>query len=443
VSNSADRAADLAEVGVTSDVPVYTEQGQDAYNGSGVSNDPFEFPALADIGIATQQMWRTPSDIDEYDVMIDANRDGLPDAVLYNTRVPGTDVFVAELDALVQGRGGFVDGPMLDVELVNGIDPSANGTDTYLFDSNVMTLPFTVAALTAVGFDPAHSTRVNYWVDGISGESGIVDSIGDPLRSQQPMSVDLARPAVYASDTNTGMFGAPGGCVQFCYSTLNADDPAVALTVVRTTANVAADKPLGVLLVHHNNGVVTRDQVIPFATAVKGVPARSTAPYGYRDPVTVTVTTTLGVATGTATVTEGTATIAKGTLSNGVAHLTLPVRSIGKHSLAVHYLGDAAHAASNQRLALTVVKASTTTSLGITGTGTVTLTAVTRVVAPGVSGITGSVSFYDNGVRFATVSTKGTARASRRLSRGKHTLTVIYSGSTTLLSSRASRLISA
>jgi subtilisin family serine protease len=438
--NSADRAADLKAVGVTSDVPVYEEQGQDAYNGSGVTNDVFEFPALAYIGIATQQQWRTPSDMNEYDVMIDANRDGLPDAVLFNTRVPGTDVFVAELDALVQSRGGFVDGPMLDLELLNGIDPSANGSDTYLFNSNVMTMPFTVAALAAVGFDPNQSTRINYWVDGISGESGIVDSLGDPLRSQQPMSIDLAHPAVYASDTDTGMFGQPAGCVRSCFSTLNTDDGNLQLLAVRTLASVAADKPLGLLLLHHNNTSATRASLIPLGSAVSGVLGRATAPYGYRDPVTVTVTG-LGSVTGAATVTEGTATIATGTLTKGVAHLTLPVRSIGKHALVVHYLGDAAHAASNHTLALTVVKASTTTALGLTGTGTVTLTAVTRVVAPGSSTISGSVSFYDNGVRFATVSTKGTARALRRLTRGKHTLTVIYTGSTTLLSSRATRVL--
>jgi subtilisin family serine protease len=440
--NSADRAADLKAVGATTDVPVYEEQGQDAYNGSGAPNDPFEFPALAYVGIATQQPWRTPSDMNEYDVMIDANRDGLPDAVLFNTRVPGTDIFVAELDALVQGRGGFVDGPMLDLELLNGTDPSANGTDTYLFNSNVMTMPFTVAALTAVGFDPDKSTRINYWVDGISGESGIVDSVGDPLRSQQPMSIDLAHPAMYASDTDTSMFGQPDGCVLYCFSTLNTDDGDLLLEAVRTLSSVAADKPLGVLLLHHNNTTATRASILPLGSSVSGVLGRAVAPYGYRNPVTVKVAA-LGTPTGTATVTEGSTTLAKGTLSNGVAHLVLPVRSVGKHALVVHYLGDIAHAASTHTLALTVVKASTTTALGISGTGTVTLTAVTRVVSPGSSTISGSVSFYDNGVRFATVSTRGTARALRRLTRGKHMLTVIYSGSKTLLSSRASRLISA
>jgi hypothetical protein len=429
---SADRAADLNAIGVTSDFPVYNEAGVDPFGPN---------PALAYIGIVTQQPWRTPSDMNEYDVMIDANRDGLPDAVLFNTRVPGTDVFVAELDALVQGRGGFVDGPMIDLQLLNGADPSFS--DTYLFDSNVMTLPFTVAALQAVGLDPNKSTRINYWVDGVSGESGIVDTVGDPLRGQQPLSVDLLRPAIYASDTDTSMFGAPFGCVVFCFSTLDRDTSGVSLTVARTLPNIAADKPLGLLLLRHNNGAGTRATRIPFGSAVKGTLGRATAPYGYRDPVTVSVSTGIGTATGSASVTEGTTTLAKGTLSNGIARLTLPARTIGKHALVVHYLGDASHAASTHTLALTVVKASTTTALGITGTGTLTLTAVTRVVKPGSSTISGSVSFYDNGVRFATVTTKGTARALRRLSRGKHTLTVIYSGSTTLLSSKASRLLTA
>ncbi|MDQ1699926.1 MAG: hypothetical protein QOG34_1789, partial [Frankiaceae bacterium] len=162
---------------------------------------------------------------------------------------------------------------------------------------------------------------------------------------------------------------------------------------------------------------------------------------GYRNPVGVTVTTTLGTATGTATVTEGSATLATGTLSKGVAHLTLPVRTVGKHSLVVHYLGDAAHAASSRSLALTVVKATTTTTLSISGSGTVTLTATTRVASPGAGGIGGSVAFYDNGVKFATVTTKGTAKATRRLSRGKHTLLAVYGGSSTMLTSRGSRTL--
>ena len=430
VQNSADRAADLAAVGATSDIPWMVEDGDDPY-------DP-GFPAFGYVGIVTQQPWRSPSELDEYDVMIDANRDGLPDAVLYNTRVPDTDLFVSELDALVQTRGGFADGPMLDVEFLNNVDGS---WDLYPFDSNVMTLPFAIPALEVVGFDPGQSTRINYWVDGISGESGIVDTIGDPLRSQTPMSIDLGHPAVYASDN--AFFPQPPSCVTFCVPVLEADTDGVDLHVVRTNASVAGDKPLGVLLVRHNNGIGHRASIVSFATAVSAKLGKATAPYGYRNPVGVTVTTSLGTATGTVTVTEGKLTLAHGTLSKGIAHLTLPVRPVGKHTLVVHYLGDAAHAASSHSYALTVVKASTTTTLTSTGTGTVTLTATTRVVKPGAAAVSGSVAFYDNGVKFATVSTKGTAKAVRRLSRGKHTLTAIYSGSAVLASSRGSIALTA
>ena len=428
--NSADRAADLRAVGGTSDVPWMVESGADPYDANA--------PALASFGIVTQQPWRTPSDVNEYDVMLDVNNDGLPDAVLYNTRVPNTDVFVAELDRLVQTRGGFVDGPMLDLELLNNTDPSH--TDTYLFDSNVMTMSFAIRALETVGFDPAKSTRLSYWVDGVSSESGIVDTIGDPLRGQQPMSIDLAHPAIYASDNGGSKF--PSGCSVFCDPILGADKAGENLQVVRTSSMVAADKPLGVLLIRHNNASGARASLISFATSVSGVLARATAPYGYRDPVTVTVTTSLGTATGSVSITEGTATLATGALTNGVGHLTLPVRAVGKHALVVRYSGDATHAASSHTLALTVVKAATTTVLGATASGGVfTFTATTKVVAPGSGVVAGTVSFYDNGVRFATVATKGIARATRRLSHGTHTITETYGGNTTLAGSRTSRSI--
>src|SRR5205814_2364690 len=59
-NGSADQSADLKAVGVTSDVPVFTEQGD---------TTPYADGALAYIGVVTQQPWRTPSDLNEYDVM--------------------------------------------------------------------------------------------------------------------------------------------------------------------------------------------------------------------------------------------------------------------------------------------------------------------------------------------------------------------------------------
>jgi len=430
--NSADRAADLEMVGATSDVPWQAEVGADPF-------DPNNF-ALANFGVVTMQPWSTPSDLNEYDVMLDLNRDGLPDAVLYNTRVPGTDVFVAETDALLQGRGGFVDGPAIDIELLNGnVDPSSTGLDTYLFDTNVMTLPVQITSLEQAGFDPSQSTRINYWVEGVSGESGIVDTIGDPLRGQTPMSIDLAQPAVYASDTS--FFPFPDGCVMFCVPTLNADTTGVNLKVVETAASVEGDKPLGVLLIRHNNASHLRGEEARFATALSAKANLATAPYGYRNPVTATVTSTLGVPTGTVVALSGSTVVGVGTLSRGVAHLTLSVLSVGKHALTIRYVGDDSHTASSHSLAINVVKASTSTVLSLTGAGTVTLTATTKVLKPGSGAVSGTVSFYDNGVRFATVSTKGVARAVRRLSRGTHTLTAIYSGSATLASSRGTRTL--
>jgi len=49
-------------------------------------------------------------------------------------------------------------------------------------------------------------------------------------------------------------------------------------------------------------------------------------------------------------------------------------------------------------------------------------------VLPGHAIKTGKVSFYDNGHRFAIVSTTGSARVRRTLTRGKHTITAQYSG---------------
>lgn len=438
-NGSADMAADLRAVGAASDIPVYNEFAQDPYDPTSNSPD-FAFPALGYIGIATQHPWRTPSDIDEYDVMFDVNGDGLPDAVLFNTRLPGTDIFVSQLDALVESRGGFVDGPTLDLEVLNNVDTAF--TDMNDFDSSVLTLPFAVAALETVGFDPNTSTRVKYWVDSVSGESGIVDSIGDPLRNQTPMSFDLAHPALNTTDAADGsVFFPECAGLAVCSPDLNFDAPGVVLSTVETAASVAGDKPLGLMFLHHRNSGASQAQLVPFGTSIGVSLGRLTAPYGYRNPMTVTVRSAIGPPTGTVKVFEGTALLASGTLSGGVAHLILPVRPIGHHTMTVRYFGDVSHAASSLAVGfLLVVKATTATTLTVSGTGTTrTLTVVTRVVPPGASAIYGKLYFFDNGHLFARVVTRGKVAIKHTFSRGTHTVTVTFASSPILTVSTARR----
>ena len=153
------------------------------------------------------------------------------------------------------------------------------------------------------------------------------------------------------------------------------------------------------------------------------------------------VSSALGTAAGTVTVSEGRTRLASATLHSGSATLTLPTRGVGRHTLTVSYSGDTAHAAASRTLVLTVARAASHTSLGlsVSSTHTATLTAHTTVVTPGRAPVTGTVTFYDNGHRFATVRTTGTARVHHTLGHGKHTLTARYSGSSLVSASSGTR----
>jgi hypothetical protein len=62
----------------------------------------------------------------------------VPDAVVFNTRLTGTDIFVAATEDL--------SGNILDVELIND---RFGDTDTALFDSDTLVMPVAIAALPA------------------------------------------------------------------------------------------------------------------------------------------------------------------------------------------------------------------------------------------------------------------------------------------------------
>src|SRR5262249_50741902 len=132
--------------------------------------------------ITTQKPWRTAATTQEFDILIDTNNDGTPDAVLYNTRLGLTDIFLSEFVDITDPdpSNWFI----RDDELIN--DRSGDA-DTALFDSDAMILPLWPAALGVgdgtlpplPGFDNTH-TRIRYGIASF-GESGLIDTIGvDP-----------------------------------------------------------------------------------------------------------------------------------------------------------------------------------------------------------------------------------------------------------------------
>src|SRR5262249_10798323 len=102
-----ERSADLRYVGVTSDAPQLRSVG-----GNPLDPNPNHRPGFLYFAVSTQGAWRTPAAMQEFDIYIDTNADNKPDAVLFNTRLNGTDVFVDELINVNTGE-------LLDVELID------------------------------------------------------------------------------------------------------------------------------------------------------------------------------------------------------------------------------------------------------------------------------------------------------------------------------------
>ena len=228
---SDERAADLKYVGTTSDAPQLTALGANPLT-----------DGLAYFSITTQGPWRTPASSNEYEIYIDSNGDGKPDAVLLNDRLPDTDVFVSVL----------VDPSTDNVLDVEAIDDRLGDTDAAVFGSDTLVLPVAIAAIPGVS---ATNSRITYGVATFSTfASGPTDSVGltGSFGLDGTLSMDVLHPGLAVYGTYTGI-GSP---------LLYLDQSGKAVQVRRDSAAYATDHGQGALIVHFQNAVGSKAQVV-------------------------------------------------------------------------------------------------------------------------------------------------------------------------------------
>jgi subtilisin family serine protease len=349
-----ERSADIAHVGVTSDFPLYGTQAD----------------SMAYFAINSHGAWSTPASRIEFDVYLDTNGDGRPDAVAYNTRLTDQDVFVVTLVNLQTNA-------VLSRQLLNN---RFGDVDTAAFDSDTLIMPVPLGALQALGLS-SQQPRLGYGVLSFTNTSpGYIDAVGiDPASGNVSLTADVFTPGVSVTDDNGS-------------GPLVLDKAATDLVVTRNAASYAADGGQGLMMVHLHNKVGEKTQVVALKDPVVTPPTTpptttpptttppTTTPPTTTPPVTVAPSTTKAsikakarfkrsfkvvVRVGsTGTMPEGRVSVrvdgkvvGARTLADGKVVITVTKRlSVGKHRLVARYKGSDTVADSKTTMMFRVVR---------------------------------------------------------------------------------------
>lgn len=325
VSFPDERSADLKYLGATSDAPQLEANGQDPLS-----------DGYAYFSVTTQGPWRTAASSQEFDVYLDSTGDGEPDYVLFNTRLPDTDVLVTELVDLAAGA-------VVDVEPLNA---SLGDTDTAVFNSDTMVLPLWLGALDGVTSD---ASRISYAVFSFSPyQQAPVDSVGDIEGGKLvgAKSLDVLDPGISIRGSYDGN-ASP---------ILYRDAAGSVLSIRRDVKAYAADGGLGALVVHLHNAAGSKAQVVSLnknAAKVGLSFAPSPVAANHKVKATITVSGISGIApTGTVVLqrVDGATSgrkIGTGTLVNGKVTITFTPKAKGTFHYVAQYKGDATYAATD------------------------------------------------------------------------------------------------
>jgi hypothetical protein len=174
---------------------------------------------------------------------------------------------------------------------------------------------------------------------------------------------------------------------------------------------------------------------------------------GVRPQVRVTVSAPAGVApTGTVKLVRGSTVLSTVTLTaaqGGKVTVTIPAQLVGRHTITARYSGDSSLLSASKSATLTVSKAlAKVTATPVDSSVTASERASVRitVTAAGLTGPTGELRVYDGWKRVATATLLGWHQGKRtvtlpRLAPGKHTIRVVYSGSSQIAKASATTTI--
>lgn len=189
-------------------------------------------------GIASWGEHSSPTPYDtEYDIYIDTTLDGNADYALYNTFYPNgnspSDIFLSRLYNLNTGAAAYVN-------YINGFSGSV---DTGIFNSSLMILPVPASALGLTAASP----NFTYWIKAYNREL-LEQSVTSDVSGVHQYTA--AKPGL---DFSGGYPGMP----------VWEDLPGKSIPVRFDAAAYKANNSLGVLLLHHHNGLTSGAEIIP------------------------------------------------------------------------------------------------------------------------------------------------------------------------------------
>ena len=171
----------------------------------------------------------------------------------------------------------------------------------------------------------------------------------------------------------------------------------------------------------------------------------SVNPSVFAQSVTFTATVSgSSTPTGTVTFTDGVTVLGSPTLSGGVASLTTSTLAVGTHTITATYNGDGNFLTSSDSLQQVVNKQPTTTTVScvpnpahVNQLVTCTATVSQTIVNP--TPVTGTVTFFSDGVPIATVPVSGgQAVLPTTFGGGSHSVVAVYNGDGNYLGSTSS-----
>lgn len=334
------------------------------------------------------------------------------------------------------------------------LTPGSGGTATATFSSSTLTADEHFIAAQYSGdsnFGAGSSTLVQSIHTGAS--STTLASTPNPSSSGQSVTFTANVAAVPpATGTPTGQVTFQQGTTVLAQAPLNSSGTvsfstsALAVGSDTVTATYASDP---VFAASSGSTVQTVQNAIATTTTTV---SSSANPSVFSQSVTFTaaVTSSGGTPTGTVTFKDGASTLGTANLDGtGHATLTTSTLAVASHSITATYNGSFSFSASTSSALTQVVNEDGTTSVVTSSLNpsrhgqTVTFTATVTANAPGTAVPTGSVTFKNGsstlGTKILNASGKATFSTSG-LSRGSHSITVVYGGSSSFLSSTSAVL---